>query len=71
MQRDRFLEELTAKYWNASLKGECNDLDENEGITLESLGENQSTKTGLNFKIVLYISFLQYLFTRKIWMKLA
>ncbi|XP_044012074.1 ionotropic receptor 25a [Aphidius gifuensis] len=38
LQRNRYFESLTAKYWNSSLKGKCAVADENEGITLESLG---------------------------------
>lgn len=39
LQKDRFFEDLTAKYWNSSAKSsECPNNDENEGITLESLG---------------------------------
>lgn len=39
LQKDRYFEGLTAKYWNHSLKAaECPTGDESEGITLESLG---------------------------------
>lgn len=39
LQKDRFFEGLTAKYWNHSAKAkECPSGDESEGITLESLG---------------------------------
>lgn len=39
LQKERFLEGLTAKYWNASVKAdECPNNEESEGITLESLG---------------------------------
>lgn len=39
LQKDRFFESLTAKYWNHSSKAtECPNNDESEGITLESLG---------------------------------
>lgn len=38
MQRERFFDELTAKFWNHSAKGVCENSDESEGITLESLG---------------------------------
>ncbi|THK33259.1 ionotropic receptor 25a [Diachasma alloeum] len=38
LQKDRYFETLSATYWNASLKGTCSVADENEGITLESLG---------------------------------
>jgi glutamate receptor, ionotropic, invertebrate len=38
LQRDRFFELLKAKYWNSSAKGVCPISDDNEGITLESLG---------------------------------
>lgn len=39
LQKDRFFEALTAKYWNSSAKSNvCPNNDENEGITLESLG---------------------------------
>ncbi|GAB0099835.1 uncharacterized protein DMENIID0001_157250 [Sergentomyia squamirostris] len=38
LQKDRVFENLKAKYWNSSAKGQCTDDDENEGISLESLG---------------------------------
>ncbi|XP_017782140.1 PREDICTED: ionotropic receptor 25a [Nicrophorus vespilloides] len=38
LQRERFFESLQAKYWNHSVKGECDNADDNEGITLQSLG---------------------------------
>uniref|UniRef100_A0AAR5QC85 Ionotropic receptor 8a n=1 Tax=Dendroctonus ponderosae TaxID=77166 RepID=A0AAR5QC85_DENPD len=38
LQKDRFFEQLQAKYWNDSAKGDCPSTDDNEGITLESLG---------------------------------
>lgn len=38
LQMERFFEDLTAKYWNSSLKGSCIRNDDSEGITLESLG---------------------------------
>ncbi|XP_008546980.2 ionotropic receptor 25a [Microplitis demolitor] len=38
LQKDRFFENLSAKYWNTSLKDKCPTSNENEGITLESLG---------------------------------
>jgi hypothetical protein len=38
LQKERFFEGLTAKYWNSSLKGDCANTDDSEGITLESLG---------------------------------
>nr|QNL15109.1 ionotropic receptor 8a [Aulacocentrum confusum] len=36
LQKDRYFEGLTAKWWNSSMK--CSTADDNEGITLESLG---------------------------------
>lgn len=36
LQAERYFEGLTAKYWNASI-GNC-EIDENEGMSLESLG---------------------------------
>lgn len=38
LQKDRYFEGLTAKYWNHSAKGVCSGEGESEGITLESLG---------------------------------
>ncbi|XP_045462047.1 ionotropic receptor 25a [Harmonia axyridis] len=38
LQTNRFFEVLQAKYWNHSMKGDCPNADDNEGITLESLG---------------------------------
>ena len=39
MQKDRFFEQLQGKYWNHTAKGGCASTDDNEGITLESLGK--------------------------------
>ncbi|KAJ1521276.1 hypothetical protein ONE63_002957 [Megalurothrips usitatus] len=38
LQKDRYFESLTAKYWNYSKLTECSMDGDNEGITLESLG---------------------------------
>lgn len=38
LQKDRYFETLASKYWNQSLKAQCPNSDDNEGITLESLG---------------------------------
>lgn len=38
LQKDRFFELLSGKYWNNSMKAQCSNSDESEGITLESLG---------------------------------
>ncbi|XP_012347986.1 ionotropic receptor 25a isoform X2 [Apis florea] len=38
LQKDRYFEMLASKYWNQSLKAQCLNSDDNEGITLESLG---------------------------------
>lgn len=38
LQRERFFDDLTAKFWNQSAKGQCPNSDDSEGITLESLG---------------------------------
>ncbi|XP_045541113.1 ionotropic receptor 25a [Papilio machaon] len=38
LQKERFLEQLAAKYWNETARQMCPDADESEGITLESLG---------------------------------
>ncbi|CAO1369520.1 unnamed protein product [Diamesa serratosioi] len=38
LQKDRFFEYLSAKYWNTSIRGNCDRSDDSEGITLESLG---------------------------------
>ncbi|XP_054279381.1 uncharacterized protein LOC128997746 [Macrosteles quadrilineatus] len=38
LQKERYFESLSAKYWNTSGKGSCFNSDDNEGITLESLG---------------------------------
>lgn len=39
LQKDRYFEMLASKYWNQSQKAQCLNSDDNEGITLESLGE--------------------------------
>lgn len=38
LQKDRYFEGLTAKYWNSAAKSDCPNSDANEGISLESLG---------------------------------
>ncbi|XP_026471822.1 uncharacterized protein LOC113376110 [Ctenocephalides felis] len=38
LQKDRYFEQLSNKYWNQSAKGLCPNTDDSEGITLESLG---------------------------------
>uniref|UniRef100_A0A182FM19 Ionotropic glutamate receptor C-terminal domain-containing protein n=1 Tax=Anopheles albimanus TaxID=7167 RepID=A0A182FM19_ANOAL len=38
LQKERFFESLTAKFWNNSVRGQCPNTDDSEGITLESLG---------------------------------
>ncbi|GAB6024065.1 hypothetical protein CHUAL_008778 [Chamberlinius hualienensis] len=38
LQKDRYFEMLSQKYWNASLKKQCPDSEESEGITLASIG---------------------------------
>lgn len=38
LQSDRYFEALSAKFWNATMKNKCDSYDEDEGITLESLG---------------------------------
>ncbi|XP_004536655.1 glutamate [NMDA] receptor subunit 1 [Ceratitis capitata] len=38
LQKDRFFEDLKAKYWNISLIKACSVNEEQEGISLESLG---------------------------------
>lgn len=38
LQKERYFEHLTNKYWNNSAKSSCPNADDNEGITLESLG---------------------------------
>ncbi|CAH1716872.1 unnamed protein product [Chironomus riparius] len=38
LQKRHFFEDLLGMYWNSSLKGDCEDSDNSEGITLDSLG---------------------------------
>ncbi|EAT45826.1 AAEL002922-PA [Aedes aegypti] len=38
LQKERYFESLTAKFWNNSVRGICPNTDDSEGITLESLG---------------------------------
>uniref|UniRef100_A0A182IMX8 Uncharacterized protein n=1 Tax=Anopheles atroparvus TaxID=41427 RepID=A0A182IMX8_ANOAO len=38
LQKERYFESLTAKFWNKSARGHCPNTDDSEGITLESLG---------------------------------
>ncbi|KAL7645343.1 UNVERIFIED_CONTAM: hypothetical protein RMT77_003729 [Armadillidium vulgare] len=38
LQKDRYFEALTAKYWNSTIRGECETDSDSEGINLQSLG---------------------------------
>jgi len=38
LQKDRYFETLSSKYWNSTLRSLCPTLDDSEGITLTSLG---------------------------------
>ena len=38
LQKDRYFEMLSSKYWNSTLRSLCPTLDDSEGITLRSLG---------------------------------
>ncbi|XP_076046032.1 ionotropic receptor 8a isoform X2 [Oratosquilla oratoria] len=38
LQKDRYFEGLSAKFWNSSARGICENDDDSEGITLQSLG---------------------------------
>ena len=38
MQKDRYFEGLTSKYWNTSGRIHCPVLDDSKGITINSLG---------------------------------
>ncbi|EEB19912.1 glutamate receptor, putative [Pediculus humanus corporis] len=38
LQRERYFEMQTAKFWNSSATSDCPNTDDNEGITLGSLG---------------------------------
>ena len=38
LQKDRYFEMLSSKYWNSTLRSFCPTLDDSEGITLRSLG---------------------------------
>lgn len=38
LQKERYFESLTAKFWNNSARSQCPNTDDSEGITLESLG---------------------------------
>ena len=38
LQKDRYFETLSGKYWNNTLRTLCPTLDDSEGITLTSLG---------------------------------
>ena len=37
LQKERYFESLTSKYWNSSLRSDCPIVDDAEGITLTSL----------------------------------
>jgi ionotropic glutamate receptor len=55
LQKDRFFEQLQAKYWNHSSKGSCPTTDDNEGITLESLGMERGKIRKKGVVIVLFL----------------
>ena len=38
LQKDRYFEMLSSKYWNSTLRSFCPTLDDSEGITLRYLG---------------------------------
>uniref|UniRef100_A0A182V0A2 Ionotropic glutamate receptor L-glutamate and glycine-binding domain-containing protein n=1 Tax=Anopheles merus TaxID=30066 RepID=A0A182V0A2_ANOME len=38
LQKERYFESLTAKFWNNSARSQCPNTDDSDGITLESLG---------------------------------
>jgi hypothetical protein len=38
LQKDRYFEMLSSRYWNSTLRSLCPTLDDSEGITLRSLG---------------------------------
>ncbi|CAL4178048.1 unnamed protein product, partial [Meganyctiphanes norvegica] len=38
LQKDRYFETLSARFWNSSARSSCPNADDSEGITLQSLG---------------------------------
>ena len=38
LQKDRYFEMLSSKYWNSTMRSSCPILDDSEGITIGSLG---------------------------------
>ena len=38
LQKERYFETLTTKYWNTTAKNNCPVLDDSQGITIKSLG---------------------------------
>jgi len=38
LQKERYFETLTSKYWNTSARNDCPVLDDSKGITIQSLG---------------------------------
>lgn len=52
MSKERYFEYLKEKYWNYSARGKCEDMDESEGITLESLGTLKKYSTFAHSRLV-------------------
>lgn len=44
LQKERYFESLLAKFWNSSARGDCPNIDDSEGITLQSLGKPSKQK---------------------------
>ena len=38
LQKERYFEQLTTRYWNTTAKNNCPILDDSQGITIKSLG---------------------------------
>ena len=56
MQKDRYFENLSSKYWNATLRSLCPTLDDSEGITLTTLsGVFIAAIAGLAIAIVVLV----------------
>ena len=51
LQKDRYFEMLSSKYWNSTLRSLCPTLDDSEGITLRSLGTLFWSKKSFTFNI--------------------
>ena len=51
LQKDRYFEMLSSKYWNSTMRSSCPILDDSEGITIGSLGTLFRSQKSFYFNI--------------------